>query len=200
MSHPPPAIVFAGKMAAATRPAANATVASAVARIIAGIAATRRTAPRPGTRIGEDPPRPCVSYPVTRMKIAPGTATSVPGPGLATYHVSASPVSPRTGPRGSVPDGRQARHPLTCRYRARPGSLPALLLPRTACPGTVGHPPTARAHRSSDCGSSTGRRARPSHLTDSRVCWLGHDRSGADPGEDPARTDASWRPPTPEGS
>ena len=90
--------------------------------------------------------------------------------------------------------------PLTCRYRARPGSLPALLLPRTACWGTVGRPPTARAHRSSDCGSSTGRRARPSHLTDSRVCWLGHDRSGADPGEDPARTDASWRPPTPKGS
>ncbi|MGA9833985.1 MAG: hypothetical protein WBQ71_22945 [Trebonia sp.] len=54
-------------MAAATRPAANATVASAVARIIAGIAATRRTARRPGTRIGEDPPRPCVSYPVTRI-------------------------------------------------------------------------------------------------------------------------------------
>jgi hypothetical protein len=107
MSHPPPAIVFAGKMAAATRPAANATVASAVARIIAGIAATRRTAPRPGTRIGEDPPRPWVSYPVTwisrtaaaRMKIAPWTATSVPGTGLATYHVSASPVSPGTGPK-----------------------------------------------------------------------------------------------------
>jgi hypothetical protein len=34
MSHPPPAIVFAGKMAAATRPAANATVASAALRLL----------------------------------------------------------------------------------------------------------------------------------------------------------------------
>lgn len=95
-----PAIVTARKMTAATRPAANATVANAVARIIAGIAATcdERRQDRV-TQIAEDPLKPCVSYPVTRishtaavsMTIAPGTATGVPGAGLARYYISASP-------------------------------------------------------------------------------------------------------------
>jgi hypothetical protein len=58
------------------------------------------------TQMGEDPPRPCVSDSVTRIshaaaarKIAPATATGVPGTGPATYHASASPVSPSIGPK-----------------------------------------------------------------------------------------------------
>src|ERR1035441_3420812 len=50
VSHPPTAIVTARKMTAATRPAANATISSAVTRIIAGIAATATNGARTGSR------------------------------------------------------------------------------------------------------------------------------------------------------
>jgi len=115
------------------------------------------------TQMGKDPPRPCVSDSVTRISHAAAARKIDRQPPPA----SQAPAKLRTMPQPARlaehraeevlrPDGSHARHPLTCRYRACPGSLLALLSPRTACPGT-GH--LTAGHRRA--------RATPSHLTDS---------------------------------
>jgi hypothetical protein len=97
--------------------------------------------------------------------MTPEAATGVPGAGLARYYISAS---PSTGPK------------RFCGLTAVMLAIPDLSLPGPsgliagAAPGKDCVPgdrraPTdrPRAHQSSDCGSTTGRGARPSHLTDS---------------------------------
>ena len=197
VSHPPTAIVTARKMTAATRPAANATVASAVARIIAGSRPPRRTAPGPGhadgrgsaaaLRLGlgdQDQPR-CgsqedrTSNRHRRPGHRPGYVPCLSQPGQPEHRAE----------EVLRPDGSHARHPLTCRYRACPGSWLALLSPRTACPGT-GHL-TAGHRRARGHAESFDRFRGP-------ACWV-MIAAGQIPGR-PARTGCQLASANPKGT